>query len=226
MAGTFEVGASSFVLLAMSIISLGFSSYFYIKTRFFRRLSKNLQVNIFNKTYNVFDPYPEHRKSIGISILLPIVLVFSCLFIGFMILKVLESGLILGLTVFIVCFSLMLADEAYELYTNARIFTKAIRNGTDIGEGDLKALSLLMEIMPKLSKYYIILASVFLASAAVFQYIVPAATLAVSLFLGTTIEVTSFTGNISPYVAVFVFTVTFMTVYLAAGRIKTRLLGL
>lgn len=226
MAGVFESNASLFVFLAMSIVSLGFSFYFYRKTRFLKRFSKNLQVNVFNKTYNVFDPYPERRKSVNMSILLPLIIVFLYLFIGLVILKFFEAGLVLGFTVFMVCLSLMLADEAYELYTNARIFTKAIRNGSDIGRGDLRALSLLTKIMPKLSKYYVILASVFLTSAAAFSFIAPAAITGLSLFIGMTIESTSFVGGISPYLALFVFTIAFMTVYFVAGRLKTRLFGL
>lgn len=225
MTGVFESDTSLLVLFAMSGVSLFISLFFYFKSRFFRRASADLRVNAFDRTFNVFDPYPERRRSVEILVLLPLILVFMFFFIGFVVLKFFEARLILGLTVFMACFGFMMVDEAYEILVNARAFTKAVENKAKLGEGDLKALLLLTEIMPKMSRYYFVLATVFLVSAATFQYIAPSAVLGVSLLVGTTVESTSFAGGISPYLAVFTFTIVFVTVYFAAGRLKTRLFG-
>ncbi len=48
--------ASSLVLLAMGCAALVFSLALDRKSRALERLSKNLSVRVFSKTFNIFDP--------------------------------------------------------------------------------------------------------------------------------------------------------------------------
>jgi hypothetical protein len=221
----FQSATPFLVLFAMGCAALVFSLYFYRKRRALGRLAGSLYMNVFDKSFNVYDPYPERRKVIGLTVAVPLLLVLTYFLIGYLLLKVLESGLVLGFVLFAMGFGLMMVDEALELYSNAKLFTKAATNRTDFGQGDLKALSILLDTMPKLSKYYVLLAAVFFASAVAFPYIASPTLMAFSLYVGTTIEYTSSTGIWSLVFVVLAYTLLFMTVYFVAGRLKSRIFG-
>jgi len=79
--------------------------------------------------------------------------------------------------------------------------------------------------LPKLSRYYLLLAIILFVSSVALPYVVPAALFALAQFFGGVIESTAFAGPLVLYVALFLFTVAFMTVYFAGRILKSRVLG-
>jgi len=215
---------SFFVLLAMGCTSLALSYYFYSKSRVLKEASKNLSVTVWDKTFNVFVP-TENRRAITPTILLPVVAVLMWVFVGFLVLKILEMGLVLGISVFILSLGLMMMDEALDLRDHANVFVNALNSKTKLAKGDVNTLLLLGRVMPKLSIYYIFTAIVFFASAYALPYIVSAVVVGLSVYSGTAATVASPLGVAMPYIALFAFTFLFVMVYLGGGRLKNRIFG-
>ncbi|MEM3770082.1 MAG: hypothetical protein QXG76_02705 [Candidatus Bathyarchaeia archaeon] len=115
--------ASFLVLILMSCIALIFSMFLYLKTRTIRKLSKNLSIKVFNKTFNVFDPYPDRRKIIhNLIFLIPIFATAGSLTLVFiMAVAVFEMGLLLSLIILIICVNLIALDGAFDVYKYAGI---------------------------------------------------------------------------------------------------------
>jgi len=137
MVDTFPFDTSFLVLLVMGCLSMVLSLSFYSKFRILGRISRKLSISVFDKTFNVFDPYPGRRKIIHrFIVLMPFLLMVGYFFLMFLILKTFEMGLVLGVTIFIICLGLMMVDEAYEIYVNSNVFVKAARNKANFFEGD------------------------------------------------------------------------------------------
>ena len=219
-------------LFIMSCLSLIFFLSFRLKSRSIGKLPKKLPVSIFNKTFNVFDPYPDHRKIIHSFItLLPIFVVVGGLIFALGVMKILEAGLILGLLIFIVCVGLMMIDEALEIYRNANIFLKAIENGVRLGKGDLTVIFLLKEILPRLSLYYLFLSIVFFSSSIMLPYIAPAVLFIFAQFVqGMFSASVGFRAPLSPllsfYFIALMFTIITVIVQLVAKKVKSKVFGL
>ncbi|MHA1754163.1 MAG: hypothetical protein ACTSYR_01440, partial [Candidatus Odinarchaeia archaeon] len=95
-----------------------------------------MSANIFNKTFCIFNPYPESRKIIHSCLsALPLIVFFVALFVTIVIWGILENGLLLSLTLIIVGLNLILTDVASEIYKNINVFTKAIHDKSDVGVG-------------------------------------------------------------------------------------------
>jgi hypothetical protein len=165
--------ASSLVLIAMGCAALVFSWALGMKSRALGRLSKNLSVGVFNKTFNVFDPNAERRRIIsshtGLIVFLAIYGSWFAVTIG--VIATFAAGGLLASVIFLVCAGLLMVDETQELNKNAGIFVKAIRVGTGLGVGDLRALFVMRRALPKLSLYHLALAVVFFASAFAVPYL-------------------------------------------------------
>jgi HAMP domain-containing protein len=159
--------ASSMVLVAMGCVALVFSLLLERKSRALRRLSKNLSVGVFSKTFNVFDPSMERRRIISSHTGL---VVFVAIYGAWLVVTVgvftsFAAGGLLASVIFLVCAGLLMVDETQELNKNAGIFVEAIRSGTSLGVGDMRALFVMRRTLPKLSLYHLFLAAVFFASA-------------------------------------------------------------
>ncbi|MGD0495403.1 MAG: hypothetical protein ABSB28_05115 [Candidatus Bathyarchaeia archaeon] len=165
--------ASSLVLTAMGCAALVFSLALGRKSRALGRLSKNLSVGVFSKTFNVFDPNMEHRRIIsshtGLIVFLAIYGSWFAVTIG--VFTTLAAGGLMASVIFLVCAGLLMIDETHELNKNAGIFVKAIRGGTRLGVGDLHALFVMRRTLPKLSLYHLVLAVVFFVSAFAVPYL-------------------------------------------------------
>jgi hypothetical protein len=165
--------ASSLVLVAMGCAALVFSWSLGTKSRALGRLSKNLSVGVFSKTFNVFDPNTERRRIIsshtGLIVFLAVYGAWFVVTIG--VIAIFAAGGLLASVIFLVCAGLLMVDETQELNKNAGIFVKAIRGGTGLGVGDLRALFVMRRALPKLSVYHLVLAVVFYASAFAVPYL-------------------------------------------------------
>ena len=214
---------SFLILLIMSCLSIVFSLSFRLKSRAIKKLPKDLSVNVFDKTFNVFNPYPDRRKIIhSFIILLPLLAVVASLIFPLFTMKIIEMKLALGLAMFIICFGLMMIDEAYEIYKNANIFLKAVKNGVNLGKGDLAVLFLVKETLPRLTVYYLLLAIVFFASSVTLPYVVPAVLLTSAQFVRVTFPVSMFFAPLAPYFAALLLSIAIVTVQLAAKKVKSK----
>jgi len=163
---------SSITLFALGCIALGLSILFRLKSRDLKSLPKNLFATVFNRTFTVFDPYPQHTKVIHSFLLaLPFVALFVTIGLTLVIWEILASGLILSLLIIIIGLNLIVIEEAPEVYMNSATFIKAVRSGTDLATGDLKALRLIRDLAAKLSNYYFGLSTVFVMSSIVLPYV-------------------------------------------------------
>lgn len=230
--GIFQFDTAYFIgfliLLALSCLSLVLSLSFRLRARYIGKLPKNLSVSVFNKTFNVFDPYPPHRKiihSFTFHIIMTVLIMYMYFF-GFILLsRIVQMGLVLGLIIFVTCLSLMMIDEAIEMYKNANIFLKAVKNGSDWGRGDLAVLFRVKDALPKLSVYYSFLAIVFFASAVALPYVVPAFLMILARFAGGIIETSTIFGFLSIIVAALLYAPVVYAVYAVAKKIRSTIVG-
>lgn len=235
LVGLFQVNvpylASFSVLLAMGGICLALSLLFRLKSLALKRLPKNVAPNVFDKTFSVFNPYPDKKETIGrlaSSIALSPLLVFVIvmIFTFTVILKLLEMGLMLSFSIAIICLGLMMVAEAVETRTNANSLVKAIRNGDELANGDLIVLSLVKELLPKLSAYYLCLGSVLVASSVTLSYLIPAFFFAFSQFIGALVGTTMFAGILAPTLASGLFAVSVLMLFVAGRAIRSKVFGL
>lgn len=211
----------------MGCSTLVLSIIFHSKHRKMGHLPRNYSVNIFDKTFNIFNPYPEHRRTIHnfLSALPLIIVLASLVFIPFA-LKVFESGLLLSLVLLIICLNLMLIEVASETYQNAKIFIKAFNSKADLGAGDLKVFKTLERAMPKLSKYYLALSILFLTLAATLGYIWPSFLWFFAQLVRLLLEVSASTGSVIWFqVVVFLFALVVVVIQIFVWKIKSKFLS-
>lgn len=222
--------ASSFVLIAAGFVSILFSVSLRRKLRLIERFPEDLSTEVFDRTFNVFDPYPERRKTISSNIELLIFLAVygPFFFVSYIVLRVVEAGLVLGGVTFIICLGLLMVDDTLEIRKNANAFIIAVRNGTGLGSGDMKTLLVLKKTLPKLSNYYVVLAIMLFGSSLAVPFIldsflVASAQLASMMFvLATAFE---FMPVFALILALFLFVTVIITIQFAAGAIKSKILG-
>jgi hypothetical protein len=158
------------ILFVMGCISLIISVLLHFKYRELRKLSENPRVSIFDKTFNVLNLSPVHREIIQSWLMIAVVLSFLSYFIiGYIVSNVL--GILLRLGLLLPCLGLMMIESFYDIYDNTKDFTKALRSGVGLAEGDYTALTFLKETLPRLRAYYALLTAFFFASFAIAPYI-------------------------------------------------------
>ena len=163
---------SSVALFALGCLALGLSILFRSKSRDLNNLPKNLRATVSNRTFVVFNPYPEQTKIIHDFLLaLSFVAIFGTLALTFLVWKILTSGLTLSILVIIISLNLIITPEAPEVYTNSNTFIKAIQRGTNLASGDLKALQLIRNLAPKLRNYYLGLSVYFITCSIASLYL-------------------------------------------------------
>lgn len=217
---------SSLTLFAMCCLALAISIILRLKSRAINSLPKNLSANVFDKTFVVFNPYPEQRKIIHSFLsALPLLVGFASVVFALIAWKILESGLLLSLFVLIIGLNLVVVGDASEAYQNSKTFVKAVQGGTSLGVGDLKVFQIIKKLMPKLSNYYLGLSILFIASSVMLPYIWSSALWFFAWFIGLILQVSASTGPISYVVAVFLFALTVVVIQLFASAVKNKLLS-
>jgi hypothetical protein len=223
--------ASSIVLIAMGCISAFLSLKLHLKLRGIRIASKSLSAEVFNRTFNVFDPYPEQRKMIqGNTELVVFLGVYgSFILISIFVAKMLEFGLILGFITFIACLGLLMVDDVLEIRKNANTFESAFKKRTSLAKGDIEVLHLLKSVMPKMSTYYLLLAIVFFASSLSIPFLVSAFSMAFSQ-LGSMLIALNNALAFAPHIGILLSTIllaaTAVTFQYTAARVKNKMFGL
>jgi hypothetical protein len=212
------------VFSVMSCVSLALSLLLHLKNRALVKLPKNLHANVSDRTFTVFDPYPEHRRVIHSYLtLLPFVAWLGALAVAYLTLSILAMGLALGFVAFILCFSLIMVDEFFEVYRNTGMLVKAVSAGADFGVGDLTVLSMMRKTLPKLRVYYLLLSVAFFASFVALPYVVPAAVMAFAQAVGAVFEFSASAGVLAAFVIILVFAAAEMMVYVAVRKVKSRI---
>jgi small-conductance mechanosensitive channel len=216
---------SPLTLFAMGCLALVLFLFFRSKYHEMNSYPKNLSANIFNKTFNVLDPYPERRKIIHSFLsAVPLIAFFASLAFAILLWKVFEYGLLSSFFILIVCLNLMLMDVVSEIYQITKISIKAIRSETSLGVGDIKAIQVLKRALPRLSNYYLVLSILFFVFAAMSGYIWSSLLLFFSQFIGLILEVSATTGIIAYQVAVLIFALIVVLIQFFAWRIKNKFL--
>lgn len=217
-------GSVFLVFSVMGCVSLALSLLLHLKNRALARLPKNLHANVSDRTFTVFDPYPEHRRVLHSYLtLLPFVAWLGAMAVAYLTLNILAMGLALGFVAFIFCFSLIMADEFFEVYKNTGMLVKAVSMGADFGAGDLTVLSLMRKTLPKLRIYYLLLSVAFFASFVALPYVVPAAVTAFALTVGAVFEFSASAGILVAFVVILVFAAAEMIVYVGVRKVKSKL---
>lgn len=215
----------SLTLLATGSLALALSLLFRLKSCAVNDLPKNLSANIFSRTFNIFNPYPDRRKMIhGFLTALPVAVFLACVGFAFLFIKILESGTLLSLIVLIICLNLIVMEEASDVYSNANLFIKAIQDDDDMGEGDLIILEIIKNVLPKMSNYYLLLALLFLVSAVILPYIMPSTVWVFAHFVGLIVEGGALTGFLAPLTAVLLFSLSTVIAQIAVRKVRGRFL--
>ena len=160
--------SSSVVLLASGCLSLAISYFLRLKLSVIESLPSDLKVEVFDRSFVVFDPYPERRRSIGnISSLLITLTSIIGIVLAALFWVILRYGFALSLFIMVACLNLMFPDDLEEIYDNTQKIINAIKNGNKLGSGDLAGLRLLKNILPKMSRYYSYLSVILLIGASI-----------------------------------------------------------
>jgi hypothetical protein len=235
MASTFpfeNLSLSSFsVLLVMSIISLGLSVVFYMKScRVRKEIPKDLTTSIFSRTFNIFNPFPEHRRIyhsylffIFFSPLIAFTWTFIIVFIVFM--QVLQAGLLLGLVIFLLCLGLLMVGEATEIYSTVGTLVKAAKNKRRFGQGDIEILSIVRNSLGRLGAYYFILSIMFIGLFFTLPIVFPTIMLVFSYFVGATVGLTIGSSFVAPIAAAIPFALVVLTIFYVGGKAKAAVFG-
>ena len=213
----------SLTLLATGSLALALSLLFRLKSCAVNDLPKNLSANIFTRTFNIFNPYPDRRKMIHRFLAaLPVVIFLVCAGFAFLFIKILQSGILLTVIVLIVCLNLIVMEEASDVYSNASLFVKAIQDDDDMGEGDLRIFEIIKNALPKISNYYLLLAIMFLLSAMILPYVMPSTIRVFAHFLGLIVEGGALTGFLAPLTAVLLFSISTVIAQITVRKVRAR----
>jgi len=79
--------------------------------------------------------------------------------------------LLLTLLVAIVGLSLIMVEESVEAYADSKLLVRAIEGGSQLGVGDVRLLSLMKRLLPKLTRYYLGVAVLFFVGAVVLPFV-------------------------------------------------------
>ncbi len=222
---TDHVFYSSVTLGFMGGLAIILAIVFRLKNRSLGRLPKNLSPSIFNKTFAVFDPYPDQKKSLHTFLVaLPFVVFFASFGLLLLGWKMLESGLILSVFITIIGINMILVEEAPEVYANSKTFVEAIRTEAELAPGDLRALQLTQKAARKLSNYYFGLSILLIALGTTLPYIITLSIQLLVTFLDLIVKSTGWAGIIGWQIAILILAVTFVMFQILASRVKDKIL--
>jgi flagellar biosynthesis protein FliQ len=137
--------------------------------------------------------------------------------------EILVTGLLVEVSISILCLSLMMMSEATEMYSTAKKLVKAVERQTSFGQGDINVLALVKKTINRLSVYYVFLSALFVAFFFTMPYLFPALVFAFSQFMGLITSATISVPIISPLAAALVWGLTTVAVFQAGARAKAAL---
>jgi hypothetical protein len=221
---------TSIVLLVMGGAALFFAFLLRVRARALRMLPKDLSAQVFDRTFNVFDPTLEHRRVISnhTGLIIFVAVYGAWVALTFVVFKTFEVGGVLGSIAFLICAALLMVDETQEISRNAGIFAKAVKNGVRLGKGDIQVLHVIKKALPRLSAYHLILAVVFFISALAVPFFVDAVFLA-STGIAAAVFAVSAALKVIPIFSLIVIAALMgsilVTAEIAANKTKKRIFG-
>ena len=218
------------VLVVMGFVSLAISFGLRLKSRALGRYPKNIQIGIFKRTFNVFNPYSERRKVIheNLEWLILIAVYGSFVGLGFVVLKIFEFGFLLAFITLLICLGFLLIDETLEIHKNASIFVGAFRKDVRLGKGDLEVLDFMRHTLPSLSYYHLMVAVAFFATSLAVPFVANVFLWSFSGLAGFIFVASAALWFFPPLVLLctgLMFAATVFAVQFAANRVKMRILS-
>jgi hypothetical protein len=222
--------AASMVLVVMGFVSLAISLSLRLKSRALEKYPKDVQIGIFKRTFDVFNPYSEQRRVIhgNLEWIILFAIYGSFVGIGLAVLKLFEFGFLLAFITLIICLGFLLIDETLDVHKNAGIFVNAFRKSARFGKGDLEVLVFLRYTLPRLSNYHLMVAIVFFATSLAVPLAAITFLWAFSRLAGLIFAATAALWFFPPFVLLFtglLFAATVFTVQFAANRVKMKILS-
>jgi hypothetical protein len=210
----------------MGCVALVLSVFFRLRNRAIGIIPKNLSPTVFDKTFSIFDPHPERRKSIHSFLSVLMMLIMYTYFLLLPLAGIFfEHRLVLTAAILIVCVNLLLLDDASEAHQNSRDFIKAVQTEADFGVGDLTVIQHLRRTLTRLSHYYLGLSILFLILCVTFGYILPSACWLLSYFIAILCEVSTVFGFAGLIVSGFLFVATIILVRILLEKTKRKIVG-
>src|SRR4030042_122544 len=129
-----------------------FSFLLRARARALRMLPRDLSAQVFDRTFNVFDPTMKHRRIISnhTGLIIFVAIYGAGIALTFVVFKTFEVGGVLASIAFLICAALLMVDETQEISRNAGIFAKAVKNGVGLGKGDMQVLHVIKKAWPGL----------------------------------------------------------------------------
>ncbi len=217
------------VFLAMGCLCLFFSSYFFVKRRSVRKLPKNLKVNVFDKTFSVFDISSKKKviQGFGYFLLLSPLVAFTgtFFFVFIVILNFIGAGLVLGLVLLIFSLGVLMIEEASEIRGSCNTFITAVKEGKGLGAGDFAIMSLVDDASRRLIVYYLLLGGIFFATFLWAPLVFPVALTMFVRLVDLIVGVSNTTQLFAPIMTALLFALAAVGLFIAARRLKARILG-
>jgi hypothetical protein len=134
--------------------------------------------------------------------------------------EILVTGLLVELSIFLLCLGLMMISEATETYSTANTLLKAVKRQTSFGQGDILVLAIVKKTIGRLSVYYILLSVLFAALFFTMPYMLPTLIFGFSYFIGFLTSATIGMPLVGPFAAALLFVLLTLAVFRAAVRVK------
>jgi hypothetical protein len=119
----------------------------------------------------------------------------------------------------------MMIDEASEVRESSNRFIKAVKAGKGLGAGDLTIMSLVDDAARRLIIYYLLLGGIFLVAFFAIPYIFPVTFMVFTYLVGLMIGITHSVQILAPFLAALLFALAMVTTFVAAKKIKARIIG-
>ena len=222
MAETYLVYSSA-ALFTMASISLILSLIFRWKSGKINRLAQDVKPNVYDKTFVVFSPFEDRKKMIHkLLTFIPWVAMFAGFALALLMLVLVSSGLLLAIVITIVSMNLIILEEAAEAHQFSSLLTKAHQRRSDFGLGDMRLIRETQNILPKLSRYYLILTIAFLSIAVPLQAMSSTQLTSILSYSSVVFQAGSYTGTFGPVTIALIFGATVSIILVFARKAKNR----
>ena len=208
---------ASIALVVMGMVAVVLALVFRLRFKRLVAVSGDSVVSVYNRTFAVFDPYGQATTVFHRFLsLLPFVPLFLGFGMAVLLFVIIDSGLLLTSLVVIMGLSLIVVEESVEAYADSKLLVEAVEGGSQLAVGDVRLLSLMKRLLPKLTRYYFGVAVFFFVGAVVLPFVWMQFLWYFAMLLGGFIQTASMglaswllaIGLYAGAVAVFVFLIT------------------
>jgi len=189
------------------------------------QISNNSTANVFNRTFVVFDPYSQKTVVHRFLSLLPFVPLILGWSLAVLLLVIIDAGLLLTLLVTIVGLSLIVVEESVEALTESKTLIQAIEQGSSLGVGDIRLLSLTKRLLPRLGRYYLGLSVCLFLLAGVVPFVWVQFLYGFAMFLSLFIEISAVVGPVGWLLGIVVYAGGLTALFFVVTFAKTKVFG-